>query len=82
MTLTLTSRGQLTFRKEVLQHLGLKPGDRLEVDLLPGQKVGLRASRGTKSIREVYGMLAGLTDKVATLEEIKEATEKGWAGLL
>ena len=26
-TLTVTARGQVTFRKEVLQHLGIKPGE-------------------------------------------------------
>ncbi|MEI6002898.1 AbrB/MazE/SpoVT family DNA-binding domain-containing protein, partial [Paraburkholderia bengalensis] len=26
-TLTVTSRGQVTFRKEVLQHLGIQPGE-------------------------------------------------------
>ena len=34
-SLTLTSRGQVTFRKEVLQLLGLRPGDKLQLKLLP-----------------------------------------------
>ena len=29
--LTLTARGQVTFRKKVLKHLGMKPGDQIEV---------------------------------------------------
>ena len=28
-TLTVTARGQVTFRKEVLQHLGIRPGEKL-----------------------------------------------------
>lgn len=28
-TLTVTTRGQVTFRKDVLQHLGIEPGKRL-----------------------------------------------------
>ena len=31
-----TTRGQLTFRKEIFQHVGIKPGEKLEFDLLPG----------------------------------------------
>ncbi|MEA0672209.1 AbrB/MazE/SpoVT family DNA-binding domain-containing protein, partial [Xanthomonas campestris] len=27
-TLTVTARGQVTFRKDVLQHLGIRPGDK------------------------------------------------------
>ena len=33
--LTVTARGQVTFRKEVLLHLGIEPGGKIEVDLLP-----------------------------------------------
>lgn len=42
-TLTVTARG--TFRKEVLQHLGIKPGDKIELDLLPYGRADLKASR-------------------------------------
>ena len=34
-TLTVTARGQVTFRKDVLQHLGIRPGEKIELDLLP-----------------------------------------------
>ena len=27
--LTVTARGQVTFRKDVLQHLGIEPGDKI-----------------------------------------------------
>lgn len=40
-TLTVTARGQVTFRKEVLQHLGIKPGDKIELDLLPDGRAEL-----------------------------------------
>lgn len=81
-TLTVTARGQVTFRKEILEHLGIKPGEKIEVDMLPGGKAALQAARPTKSIKDIYGILAGKTTKVATLEEIEEATHKGWAGLI
>ena len=81
-TLTVTSRGQVTLRKEVLQHLGVKPGDKIDVDLLPGNKVQVQAERPRKSWDEVFGMLKGKTTKKATLEEIEETIRKGWAGEL
>jgi bifunctional DNA-binding transcriptional regulator/antitoxin component of YhaV-PrlF toxin-antitoxin module len=34
-TLTVTSRGQVTFRKKIMEHLGVKPGGKIELDLLP-----------------------------------------------
>ncbi len=81
-TLTVTARGQVTFRKEVLQHLGIQPGDKIELDLLPNGRAALRAARPTGTIDQVFGLLAGKTGKVATLEEIADTIEKGWAGEL
>lgn len=79
-TLTVTARGQVTFRKDVLQHLGIKPGDRIELDLLPDGRGVLKAARSSGSINGFVGLLAGRTNKVATIEEINAACEKGWAG--
>ena len=78
--LTVTARGQVTFRKEVLQHLGIKPGERIELDLLPDGRGVLKAARPTGTIGEFVGLLAGRTRKVATVEEINEAAARGWAG--
>jgi len=78
-TLTVTARGQVTFRKEVLQHLGIKPGDKIELDLLPDGRGVLRAARPAGTITSFVGLLAGRTQKVATIEEINEAAAQGWA---
>lgn len=79
-TLTVTARGQVTFRKEVLQHLGIKPGEKIELDLLPDGRGLLKAARPTGSISAFVGLLAGRTKKVATIEEINDAAARGWAG--
>jgi AbrB family looped-hinge helix DNA binding protein len=78
--LTVTARGQVTLRKEVLQHLGIKPGDKIELDLLPDARGILKAAQPTGTISGFVGLLAGRTKKVATLEEIKEASAQAWAG--
>lgn len=79
-TLTVTARGQVTFRKDVLQHLGIKPGEKIELDLLPDGRGILKAARTTGKIDSFVGLLAGRTNKVATIEEINEMTAQGWAG--
>jgi bifunctional DNA-binding transcriptional regulator/antitoxin component of YhaV-PrlF toxin-antitoxin module len=79
-TLTVTAKGQVTFRKEVLQHLGIKAGEKIELDLLPDGRGVIRAARPTGSIESFIGMLAGKTKKVATIEEMNEAAAAGWAG--
>jgi bifunctional DNA-binding transcriptional regulator/antitoxin component of YhaV-PrlF toxin-antitoxin module len=78
-TLTVTSRGQVTFRKDVLKHLGIRPGEKIELDLLPDGRGVLRASRQTGTIADFVGLLAGKTKKVATIEEMNAAAEQGWA---
>ena len=79
-TLTVTARGQVTLRKEVLQHLGIQPGDKIELDLLPTGCGLLKAARPSGTIDGFVGLLAGRTRKVATLEEMNEAAVQGWAG--
>ena len=58
-TLTVTARGQVTFRKQVLKHLGIRPGDRIRLDLLPQGRAELQADRPGGSWRQVHGMLQG-----------------------
>jgi antitoxin PrlF len=79
-TLTVTTRGQITIRKDVLQHMGIQPGERIELSKLPDGGITLRAARPTGSIDKFIGLLAGKTKKVATIDEINEAAAAGWAG--
>jgi bifunctional DNA-binding transcriptional regulator/antitoxin component of YhaV-PrlF toxin-antitoxin module len=81
-TLTVTQRGQVTFRKQVMEHLGVKPGGKIEIELLPDGRGLIRAARPTGKIQDFFGILAGKTKKVATIEEINEAAAAGWAGLV
>lgn len=61
-------------------NLGVNPGEQLEFEKLPNGEVRIRAVRPDSSIEAVFGLLAGKTDKVATLEDMQEAIEAGWAG--
>ncbi len=78
--LTITARGQVTFRKDVLQHLGVQPGERIAVDKLADGRVALSAAKPTGKIDSFIGLLAGKTKKVASLKEIDEAAAEGWSG--
>ncbi|MCL5967977.1 MAG: type II toxin-antitoxin system PrlF family antitoxin [Betaproteobacteria bacterium] len=79
-TLTVTARGQVTFRKDVLQHLGIRPGEKIELDLLPDGRGVIKAAQPTGTISGFVGLLAGRTNKVATIDEINTAAAQGWAG--
>jgi len=79
-TLTVTAKGQVTLRKDVLRHLGVSPGEQIEVALLPKGRVEVRARRPTDTIERFIGMLAGKTKKKASIDELKAAAARGWAG--
>lgn len=80
-TLTVTAKGQVTLKKELLQHLGVKPGQKVEVETLPGGRLTVRAEPRKGDWSDIVGMLSGDTNKVATIEEMNEAISKGWAGI-
>jgi bifunctional DNA-binding transcriptional regulator/antitoxin component of YhaV-PrlF toxin-antitoxin module len=78
-TLTVTTRGQVTFRRDVLKHLGIEPGGKIELDLLPDGRAALKAAKPVGTMDGFLGLLAGKTCKFATLEEMEEAAAQGWA---
>lgn len=80
-SLTVTRKGQLTLRKELLEHLGIKPGQRVDVEVLPGGRLELHAERATGEINSFIGLLAGRTTRQASLDELNAAAADGWAGL-
>jgi len=77
--LTVTAKGQVTFRRSVLDHLGAAPGDRLVVDLLPGGRAEVHAAaRG--HIDDFIGALARPGERTISIEEMGEVAASGWAG--
>ncbi len=85
-TLTVTTRGQVTFRKDVLKHLGIQPGGKVRLELLPDGRAELKADQPSGSWRQVYGMLKGKGNGAhLSIEEINDAiataaVEAGSAG--
>jgi bifunctional DNA-binding transcriptional regulator/antitoxin component of YhaV-PrlF toxin-antitoxin module len=77
--LTVTAKGQVTLRKDVLQHLGVNNGAKVTVEKLPNGVVQLRAKPSGK-ISDVFGLLKRAGQPQLTIEEIKGATEDAWAG--
>jgi AbrB family looped-hinge helix DNA binding protein len=80
-TLTVTSKGQVTLRKDVLEHLGVRPGEKIVVDKLPDGRVQVRAARPAGRIADVFGCLKrAAAGKTLSLGEIGEVAAGGWAG--
>jgi AbrB family looped-hinge helix DNA binding protein len=81
-TLTVTAKGQVTLRKDVLQHLGVRPGQKLLVNKLPDGRIEVRAARAGGKISDVFGMLKRPGQPVLSIDEINEIAARGWAGEL
>lgn len=77
-TLTVTSKGQVTFKRELLKHLEAAPGDRLDVNLLPGGRLEVKVAP-SGGVDGFIGLLANKTRKVASIEDIGAAAADGWA---
>lgn len=79
--LTVTAKGQVTLRKDLLQHLGVRPGDKIIVDKLPDGRIEVKAVRPASTISDVFGMLRKKKRSASlSIEEIDEIAARGWAG--
>lgn len=81
LTLTVTAKGQVTFSQELLKHLGVIPGEKLEIDKLPDGRISIKAAKSGGKIGNAFGILAKKNTKNITLsiEEIDVLTRDAWA---
>jgi bifunctional DNA-binding transcriptional regulator/antitoxin component of YhaV-PrlF toxin-antitoxin module len=80
-TLTVTGKGQITLRKDLLQHLGIHTGAKVVVHKLPNGRIEVEAARPTGKISDVFGMLKREGQRPISIEEMNEAIADGWAGI-
>ena len=78
-TLTVTAKGQVTLRKDILKHLGVHPGEKIAVDKLPDGRIEVRAARPTGKISDAFNFLKKNGPSLS-IEEINKIAARGWAG--
>jgi AbrB family looped-hinge helix DNA binding protein len=79
-TLTVTAKGQVTLRKDLLEHLGVRPGEKITIDKLPDGRIEVRAARPTGKISEAFNVLKKENGPLLSVEEMSEIAARGWAG--
>jgi antitoxin PrlF len=79
-TLTITAKGQITLKQELLRHLDVVPGQKIEVDKLPDGRLVVRPAAQDGSIADFSGCLAKKGTPKLTIAQIKKITEDAWAG--
>ena len=83
-SLAVTVKGQVTLKRDLLQHLGIEPGERVEFEKLPGGELRVRAARPAGTIDGFFHALDGKVKlkKPLTIEEMSGIAAAGWAGKL
>jgi bifunctional DNA-binding transcriptional regulator/antitoxin component of YhaV-PrlF toxin-antitoxin module len=79
-TLTVTAKGQITLKQELLRHLNVSPGQKVQAEKLPDGRIIVQADKPTGSISDFSGFLHKPGRKPLTIDEINEATADAWAG--
>ena len=79
-TLTITAKGQVTLRKDLLDHLGAHPGDRIAVEKLPDGRIQVRAVRAVGKISDAFDFLKRENGPTLSVDQMNEIAARGWAG--
>ncbi len=78
-TLTVTAKGQITLRKDLLAHLGVKAGDKIDIDKRPDGRIEVVAARRTGRISDVFDLLKRENGPTLSLEDMNRIASEGWA---
>lgn len=76
LELTVTAKGQVTLPKAVLRHLGITPGDKIEIALLDGGRVELVPPEA-RDFSRLRGVLRRPGQPVVTLQQMRDAIGSG-----
>jgi bifunctional DNA-binding transcriptional regulator/antitoxin component of YhaV-PrlF toxin-antitoxin module len=79
-TLTVTAKGQVTLRKELLKHMGVAPGAKIAVDKLPDGRIEMSAVSPAGRISDVFGFVKKKGGPRLSIAEINRIAARGWAG--
>jgi antitoxin PrlF len=77
-TLSVTTKGQVTLRRDLLQYLGIEPGQKIEVNKLAPGVLTIHA-KPAQSLDAFVGCLPK-PPKALTTEELNTLLANAWAG--
>ena len=78
-TATISSGGEIQLPQDVLDHLAVKPGERVSIAKLPKGVISLRAAP-SGDVSEFFGSLKRDGQRPLSLDEINDAGPEDWAG--
>jgi len=78
--LVINSKGQLTLPEDMLEHLGLQPGEKVIARKLSNGWDEIRAAHRMGEIADVFGILRRDGSRSTSIERIDKIAARGWAG--
>jgi bifunctional DNA-binding transcriptional regulator/antitoxin component of YhaV-PrlF toxin-antitoxin module len=80
MEMTLTANGQFTFNKGLLEHLGVRAGDRVSIRKMPNGRIEIVAQKNRIDPAALFDILDEelQTEKKFSIEEINAAIAQGY----
>lgn len=79
-TLKITSKGQITLRKAVLDQLGVRPGDRITVEFVAPDRAEVRSAKASATLEAFVGCLRKDGGPTLSIEEMDAIARDGWVG--
>jgi bifunctional DNA-binding transcriptional regulator/antitoxin component of YhaV-PrlF toxin-antitoxin module len=78
-TLTITTKGQVTLKRDLLKHLGVGPGEKIEAEKLPDGRIVVKAVAPNGTITDFIGCLSQKRGPKLTIDEMNQIATRGWA---
>ncbi len=80
--ITVAAKGKISLPQDILEHLGVHPGSKLDVHRLADGCLRIKAAGTTGKISDAFGVLKREGHEPVSIEEVNEVTAKGRAGAL
>lgn len=78
-TLTVTTKGQITLRQDLLKHLGVVPGQKVEVHKLPDGTLTIGGNLHDGDVSDFIACLRKPNTPVISIDEMNAAIAQSWA---
>lgn len=78
-TLTVTTKGQITLRQDLLKHLGVVPGQKVEVHKLPDGTLTVGVNLHDGDVSDFIACLHKPNTPIVSIDDMNEAIAQSWA---
>jgi len=70
----------VTLRRDLLEHLGVSPGEKVVISKLPNGVIEVKGARATGKISDVFGFLkTRRKGKSLSIDEMNGVIARGWS---